>query len=129
MMTEDYILRMIRDMGRMLAKILNLETENPYVSQEVQRIQFQDGPSEIEELKQMADRGDINGAEDRLFEELDFSDPKAFSGALEFYEYLNGFSDARLRLCEYSRDEIFEGLRDCAAEFGVDKTLLDAFRP
>ena len=129
MITEDYIIRMIRDMGRMVARLLHLETENPYISQEVQKLEFADQPPMAERLKQLADQGEINRAEDLLFEELDFSNPQDFPAALDFYEHLNGFSDTRLEACGYSREEIFEGLRDCAENFGVDKNLLEAFHP
>lgn len=129
MLTEDYILRMIRDMARMLAKLMNRETENPYVRQETAKIQIAGEPPLAQRLKQLADEGQINQAENILFDELDFSQPSHLYEALDFYKHLNGFSDARLELCGYSREEIFEGLRDCALEFGVDKSLLDAFRP
>lgn len=127
MFTEDYVLRMIHDIGRMIAHLLGLETENPYAPQQQKLVEFGDGSPLLERLKQLADQGEINLAENMLFEDLDFSDPRAFYTALGFYEYLSGFSDARLELGGYSREEILEGLRDCAAKFGVDKSLLDSF--
>lgn len=129
MITEDYILRMIRDMGRMLARLLGLKSDNPYAPQAYMPAESGDGARLLEQLKELADRGEINRAEDMLFEELDFSNAREFSTALAFYNYLNGFSDPRLELCGYSREEILEGLRDCAVKFGIDKTLLDTFQP
>lgn len=125
MITEDYILRMIHDMGRMLARLLGLRSDNPYAPQTYMAAGSGDGAQLLERLRELADQGEINRAEDTLFEELDFSNPQEFATALAFYEYINSFSDPRLELCGYSREEIWEGLRDCAAEFGVDKALLD----
>ncbi len=128
MVTEDYILRMIHDMGRMLARLAGLETENPYAPELRVEVRFGDGGGLSQQLKELADRGEINLAENRLFEELDFSDIHELSLALGFYEYLSEFSDARLELCGYSREEILEGLQDCAAKFGIDRELLTAFQ-
>lgn len=129
MFTEDYILRMIRDMARMLGKLMGRDTENPYAVSETEKISVTGEPPLLERLKQLADQGQINQAENMLFEETDFTDSAGFSSGLSFYEYLNGFSDAKLELAGYSREEIFEGLRDYALKFGMDKSLLDAFDP
>ena len=37
-------------------------------------------------------------------------------------------SDRELEAWDYSREEIYEGLRDCALEYGVDPQLTEAFR-
>ena len=85
--------------------------------------------STLEELKALCGRGEINAAENLLFEELDFSDPGTLPIALAFYEHLNRFSDQELEARDYSREEIFEGVKDCAEQYGVDPQLLEAFRP
>ena len=46
--------------------------------------------------------GEINRAENLLFEELDFSD-ESTPIALGFYEHLNRFSDKELEAWDYSR--------------------------
>ena len=87
-----------------------------------------DGLGFLEELKALCSHGQVNLAEDRLFEELDFSDESTFPIALGFYEHLNRFSDKELEAWDYSREEIFDGLRDCAEQYGVAPQLLEAFR-
>ena len=37
--------------------------------------------------------------------------------------------DQELEARDYSREEIFEGVKDCAEQYGVDPQLLEAFRP
>lgn len=129
MLTEDYIIRMIRDMGRLLARVLGRDLP------ELERLDtfWEEGTSGnsplLEELKNLCDRGEINQAENLLFEELDFSDPSTFPIALSFYQYLNRFSDKELETWDYSREEIFEGLKDCGEQYGVDSQLMNAFRP
>ena len=118
MLTEDYIVRMIRDMGQMLARVLGSQAWEPDRCAEV-----------WEELKALCGRGEINAAENLLFEELDFSDPGTLPIALAFYEHLNRFTDQELEARDYSREEIFEGVKDCAEQYGVDPQLLEAFRP
>ena len=127
MLTEDYIIRMIPDMVRLLSKILGKQYEQPYGTYEASEIKHSSGLGFPECLYQLADQGEIGRAEDMLFEELDFSDIENLSIALNFYTYLNTFSDDRLEACSFSRDEVLDGLRDCAEEFGVDTALLDAF--
>ena len=129
MLTEDYIVRMIRDMGRMLARILGSDAWEP----EQAALSLETGTGDtlplLEELKNLCGLGQVNQAEDRLFAEVDFFNPDTLPVVLEFYDYLNGFSDRELEAWEYSREEIFEGLRDCARLYGVDPQLMDVFRP
>ena len=86
-----------------------------------------DGLGFLEELKALCSHGQVNLAEDRLFEELDFSAPSALITVLGFYEYVNSFSDQQLEAWGYSREEIYQGLADCGERFGVDPRLLGAF--
>ena len=132
MLTEDYIVRMIRDMGQMLARVLGSQAWEPDRCAEVWEAaaaRVGNLASTLEELKALCGRGEINAAENLLFEELDFSDPGTLPIALAFYEHLNRFSDQELEARDYSREEIFEGVKDCAEQYGVDPQLLEAFRP
>ena len=40
-----------------------------------------------------------------------------------------GYTDRQLESWDYSREEIFDGLRDCAVCYGADPQLAEAFRP
>lgn len=128
MLTEDYIIRMIRDMGRLLARVLGSDLPDPDAPVEWFLEHSSGDLPLLEELKVLCNQGKINEAENLLFEQLDFSDPSTFPIALGFYQHLNGFSDKELELWNYSREEIFEGLEDCAREYGVDPQLMEAFR-
>lgn len=127
MITEDYILRMIQEMGQMLARILGSDALDPTDQVQPETLHAGDGLGFLEELKALCSHGQVNLAEDRLFEELDFSAPSALVTVLGFYEYVNSFSDQQLEAWGYSREEIYQGLADCGERFGVDSRLLGAF--
>ena len=73
MITEDYILRMIQEMGQMLARILGSDALDPTDQVQLEALPAGDGLGFLEELKALCSHGQVNLAEDRLFEELDFS--------------------------------------------------------
>ena len=127
MITEDYILRMIKDMVRMIAHLTGLPTDPLTAPQFEETAPAGKLPPLLEQLQGLADRGEINEAENRLFEELDFADSGQLAIALAFYRHINTFSDDRLAAADYSREEIAEGLRDCAERFGLDSAFLDGF--
>lgn len=127
MITEDYILRMIQEMGQMLARILGSDALDSTDQVQPETLHAGDGLGFLEELKALCSHGQVNLAEDRLFEELDFSAPSALATVLGFYEYVNSFSDQQLEAWGYSREEIYQGLADCGERFGVDPRLLGAF--
>ena len=57
----------------------------------------------LEELRRQCDLGQLNQAEDRLFAEVDFSDPATLPTVLGFYQYLNHYTDRQLESWDYSR--------------------------
>lgn len=123
MFEEDYIMRQIREMVRMLLKLLfqmNLE-EN---SEELLR-----GTKENEvlrELLEMVDDGRINEAENRVYELCEDGEMANLKVMLLFYDYLNGKSDEYLEECEFSREELKEDMRDLLAGFGLSD-MAEAF--
>ena len=59
MLTEDYIVRMIRDMGQMLARVLGSQAWEPDRCAEVWEAAAGDCPPLLEELKALCGRGEI----------------------------------------------------------------------
>ena len=119
MLTEDYIVRMIRDMGQMLARVLGSQAWEPDRCAEVWEAAAGDCPPLLEELKALCGRGEINAAENLLFEEVDPADKQYLEMALAFYMYLNEFDDDFLYTNNYSREEIVDGINAISAEFGI----------
>ena len=116
MFEEDYIIRQIREMVRMLLKLLfQMDLEED--SEELLR-----GTKENEvlrELLEMVDDGRINEAENRVYELCEDGEMANLKVMLLFYDYLNGKSDEYLEECEFSREELKEDMRDLLAGFGL----------
>lgn len=116
MFEEDYIMRQIREMVRMLLKLLfQMDLEED--SEELLR-----GTKENEvlrELLEMVDDGRINEAENRVYELCEDGEMANLKVMLLFYDYLNGKSDEYLEECEFSREELKEDMRDLLAGFGL----------
>lgn len=123
MFEEDYIMRQIREMVRMLLKLLfQMDLEED--SEELLR-----GTKENEvlrELMEMVDDGRINEAENRVYELCEDGEMANLKVMLLFYDYLNGKSDEYLEECEFSREELKEDMRDLLAGFGLSD-MAEAF--
>lgn len=123
MFEEDYIMRQIREMVRMLLKLLfQMDLEED--SEELLR-----GTKENEvlrELLEMVDDGRINEAENRVYELYEDGEMANLKVMLLFYDYLNGKSDEYLEECEFSREELKEDMRDLLAGFGLSD-MAEAF--
>ena len=73
----------------------------------------------LENLLEMVDAGEINEAENRLYDLTSNTDVNSLEIALLFYSYLNGKTDDFLEVNNFSRDEIKLGLENVADSFGL----------
>ena len=115
---KDYIMRMIHGIAQILAYLWfgRKETELPLVMN-------RECGEENDYLRRMVDQGQINAAENRLFELLETagwgSEQKA-ALILSFYDYVNGKDDAFLSKAGFSRDEIYDGMKDALESIGKE---------
>ena len=118
---KDYILRMIKDLTKSIAHLIlgksEIEYELPKES-EYSRVD-----TLYVKLIELVNMGQINEAEDLLFDEIKPSDMRQFEMAMSFYLYLNDFGDDYLEKNNYSRDEITEGIRSICKEYGVSSMV------
>lgn len=118
---KDYILRMIKDLTKSIAHLIlgksEIEYELPKES-EYSRVD-----TLYVKLIELVNLGQINEAEDLLFDEINPSDMRQFEMAMSFYLYLNDFGDDYLEKNNYSRDEITEGIRSICKEYGVSSMV------
>lgn len=85
MFEQDYIMRLIKEMIRMLLKLLfNIDTESPSsdLMENVEQRAF------LNELMDMIDKGKINEAENLLFDLENTIKKDNLKTALLFYSYL-----------------------------------------
>ena len=70
-------------------------------------------------LDQLIRAGEFDAAEDLLYEKSDREDLRYLELGVAFYAHLNQLSDRELEAGDFTREEVGEGLRDFAEEFGV----------
>ena len=118
---KDYILRMIKDLTKSIAHLILGKAEIEYelpVDNQYSKVDFL-----YVKLIELVNLGQINEAEDLLFDEINPSDMRQFEMAMSFYLYLNDFGDDYLERNNYSRDEITEGIKSICEEYGVSSMV------
>ncbi|MFW6016776.1 MAG: DUF6483 family protein [bacterium] len=122
MFEHDYIMRMIKDLGKFLALFIKKDTVD-YVLP-VDEENFTETDYLHKELITLLKQGKINEAENILYKNLNSENTKYLELALDFYERLNDFDDEFLEKNNFTRVEIEQGLKEIANEFGIN---LNAF--
>lgn len=117
MFEQDYVMRMINDLVRFLAKV--------FLNKDMVTYEFPNEENCIQtdylhrQLLCLIKQGRINEAENLLFEKMDPNDKKYIEVALDFYIRLNNFDDEFLEKNNFSREEIEQGVKAIAKEFGI----------
>ena len=84
---KDYIMRMIKEMVSVLFSIL---LGKQYVSVDEERKNgYEVSGTDLNDLLDMIDNGQINEAENIMLDDIDYSDKKELAAALLFYPYLS----------------------------------------
>ena len=117
---KDYIMRLIHGIARMLAKML-FDKE---LTDDSGLVMFRDeGTDETcDYLRRMVDNGEINAAENRLFELIESSAWEERRKKVSSHEVVltNGKDDEFLVKAGFSREEIIRGLEDAMHAVGMD---------
>lgn len=123
MFEQDYIMRLIKEMVRILLKMLfHIDTDAPtaeVLSETEQR-------EALDNLLDAVDHGKINEAENKVCELTSGGNRDNLEVALLFYSYLNDKTDDFLEENDFSREEIKEGLKDIISKYGLS-SLTDMF--
>lgn len=123
MIEQDYIMRLIKEMIRAILKLLfNIDTENP-TAELMDEKEDQDA---LERLYDLVDSGNINEAENQIYEMTSGGDMRSLEIALLFYSYLNEKDDDFLAEHDFSRDEIQSGIKDLNERYGLSG-MVDVF--
>ena len=115
---DDYVMRTISDLVRAIARLVLGKNDIDYELPEDED-RYTPMDRVYRQLKDMADAGDINGAENYLSDQLDPQDSDRLEMALTFYMYLNQMKDDTLFEANYSREEIVDGINSVCAEYGI----------
>ena len=123
MFEQDYIMRLVKEIIRVLLKLLfNLDTQSPTS----EMLENQEEKSILDSLLDMIDSGKIDEAENRIYELTADKSMVHLEMALLFYSYLNEKSDDFLTEHHFSREEIKLGIYDMSVRYGLDG-MIDAF--
>ena len=117
MFEQDYVMRLIKEMVRAILKLLfNIDTESPTI----ELLENKEEKETLENLIDMVDAGEINEAENRLYDLISATDMNSMEVAILFYSYLNDKTDDFLEANDFSRDEIKLGMENVAYNFGLN---------
>lgn len=103
---KDYVLRLIRESIRMVAKIAfgkDIDQDDETLPLEV--------VEQHRRLSAMIDDGEINEAENILLDNLDAENMGYFQMALQFYQQLNEKSEKYLNQHNFSKEEILDDIK------------------
>ena len=121
---DDNMVRNIQDVGRLIAKLL-LQGQMPSYQVPDKEEDYTHADRLFLELIRLADEGEINEAENLLYAEIEPGDKDYLELALTFYLYLNDMDADFLDEHDYSREEVMDGLKDLASDWGI--TGLETF--
>lgn len=115
---DDYVMRTISDLVRAIARLAlgkgDISYELPASAADYS------APDRLyAQLRELTAHGQINEAENTLYEALDDTDLDYLELALAFYMDLNALDDDQLYTANYSREEIVEGINSVSAQFGI----------
>ena len=113
---KDYIMRMIKEMVSVLFSIL---LGKQYVSVDEERKNgYEVSGTDLNDLLDMIENGQINEAENLMLDDIDYSDKKELAAALLFYQYLSEKKKDFLWDHDYSDEEILDGAKQILQKAG-----------
>lgn len=118
---QDYLMRTIKDIAKVIAKIVLGKTDTNYELPAAENYTGEDFL--YKKLLEMLEDGEINAAENLLFEELDGKDKRKLEVALAFYTRLSEYDEAYLQAYAYTKEEITQGLEDVARKYGIENFM------
>jgi len=113
MFQDDYFMRQIEALSKMLGQLIFFKRTDDNIVEifDAQGNVISEGLL-LHKLKHMIAKGEINEAENLLFDEIESqSGTELLPVAIAFYQSLAELSEARLAQCNYSPEEIIGGLQ------------------
>mgnify|MGYP000424844624 FL=1 len=117
MLKNDYIMRKIEEW---ISMILEFVFKIDKSSSPEKLLKLEASTEILKDLRLKIDNGNINEAEDALFEILKYKTQDSLLMGLLFYSYLNEKDSKFLNEHNFERDEIKTGLKDLLNEFNMN---------
>ena len=104
---DDWLLRQVQMIAHFVAKVVFQKDTIEYeVTDELSNTDMF-----YDKLNKLIKEGKICEAEDMLFDNIEHTN-RYIELAIDFYQKINQFSDEQLEMCNFSRDEVYEGLME-----------------
>lgn len=116
MFEQDYIMRQIKEMVRVLLRLIfkiDMETASSQLLDEAE------DKATLDLLLELVDSGNIDEAENRVDEMTEDCRNSDLKIALLFYSHLNDKSDEFLEAHNFSREEVKEGIKDLTSKYDI----------
>ena len=121
MFQNDWMMRQIDEITRVLARVIFNKESTIYNVIVDEQGNCTDAGELYLRLKVLIKQGELNKAENILFERIKSSyDMQYFEIAIDFYAQINSFDDEKLERLNFSREEIKEGLEEVKKIYEVD---------
>lgn len=123
MVEQDYIMRLIKEMVRTLLKLLfHIDMDNPAA----ELYEEAEDKNTLQSLLDMVNAGNINDAENQIYEMTADGGMEHLKTALLFYAYLNEKSNDFLEKHDFSREEVRQGVKYLVEQYGLH-SIADTF--
>jgi hypothetical protein len=119
---KDYLMRLIEDIVRIIAKIFFGKDYKRY--EIVDDMLLSQTDLWYRQLMGLVAERRLGEAEDLLHDGIDTNKPDHMSVALDVYLAMNALSDEELEAVDFSREEIQDGLKQACKLFGVPDAAL-----
>lgn len=117
MLKNDYIMRKIEEWISMILEFVFKIDKN---SSPEKLLKLEASKEILKDLKSKIDAGNINEAEDALFNLIKFKTQDSLLIGLLFYSHLNEKSSKFLNEHDFDREEIKTGIKDLLNEFNMN---------
>ena len=118
---KDYIMRIIKEMIRAL---MSFALGKRYVAVEVgPEEKYEVSGCKLKDLMVLVDSGNIDEAENRLLDDIDYNDNDEVAAAVLFYQYLSEKDEVFLKEHDFSMEEGMDGLKMIAQNAGYGSLI------
>ena len=118
---KDYIMRMIKEMVRILFSLIY---GKKYVSVELEKEnKYEVSGKNLKSFLDMIDSGQINEAENILLDNIDYTNNDDVMAAALFYQYLSEKDSEFLLNNNYTKEEVLSGFKQLLVQSGYNNLL------
>ena len=118
---KDYIMRMIKEMVRILFSLIY---GKKYVSVELEKEnKYEVSGKNLKSFLDMIDSGQINEAENILLDNIDYANNDEVMAAALFYQYLSENDSEFLINNNYTKEEVLSGFKQLLVQSGYNNLL------